>query len=71
MGILTRRANRTPGTSDTCEYINCNEPSAGEMAAHYYKDWNNGIPWAFCTTHIKPDAHPTDLHDKLVRWDSK
>jgi hypothetical protein len=59
--------NRTPGTSDICKYVGCKRPGVGELRANHILG-NNGIPWTMCDDHILPEEHPTDIHDRLVRW---
>jgi hypothetical protein len=49
----------------TCEYANCHGPGVGELRAHNLREHG---PWIMCAEHIKPEAHPPDLRDKLHRW---
>ena len=58
---------RTFGTSDTCEYAGCREPGAGEARYH---DLNarNGVPWTMCAEHVRPEYHPKDGREHLMRW---
>jgi hypothetical protein len=53
-------------TGITCEYAGaCRAPAAGELQAHNQREHG---PWALCEEHMKPEFHPPDLHNKLVRW---
>jgi hypothetical protein len=60
-------SGRTFGTSDTCVYYGCHENGAGELRGNYPMDGPR-IPRTMCAKHIKPEAHPEDLHDKLAMW---
>ena len=66
---LLRRGNRTEGVSERCEYYRgaspCSEPSAGELRL---ATWGHKLPQGMCAEHVKPEAHPPDLHDHLFAW---
>jgi len=57
--------NRTPGTPDRCEWDRCRKPGAGELRGHLH---GRKTPWTMCTEHLRPEMHPHDLRDKLVKW---
>jgi hypothetical protein len=65
-------STRTPGTSGICVYEEgarkCRSEGVGELRGHYYINFNGGIPWTMCETHMQISAHPKDLQNKLVRW---
>lgn len=58
-----------PATAATCTYVEqnraCHDQAVGELRGHMM--WR-GEPWPMCERHIKPEMHPSDLHDKLFRW---
>jgi hypothetical protein len=68
---LLRRGNRTEGVDERCEYCvrgyRCKEPSAGELRAGQMAS-RKQVPWGMCAEHVKPEAHPPDLHDHLFAW---
>lgn len=49
-----------------CTYARCRAPAVGELRAHNLLEHG---PWPMCALHIRLEAHPRDLHDKLFRWD--
>ena len=64
------RPGERTAVSDACEYSprggRCREPGAGELRAHM--NFGQRGPWTMCSGHLKPEAHPADLHDKLFSW---
>ena len=57
-----------PAKAQQCTYAACKAPAAGELRAHL-GNRPGREPWPMCKRHVKPEAHPPDLRDKLFRWD--
>ena len=58
-----------PDPSKTCAYYvdggkrRCRQPAAGVIKADRFS-----VPALMCDEHLRPEAHPPDLRDKLIRW---
>ena len=55
-----------PAADRECTYARCKGPAVGELRAHNLREHG---PWPMCEQHIRPEAHPRDLRDRLFRWD--
>ena len=58
-----------------CEYAWCKDPAVGELDAggwrmRYDLPPAERHPWWLCEVHLRPGAHPPDLHKHLRRWDA-
>ena len=55
---------------EVCTYYaipRCGGKAVGELRAHNLREHG---PWPLCETHLQPSAHPPDLRDKLVRYET-